>query len=173
MRSHCLTRRTQRVTLLSQIGWWHKMTIREHWGKSQVPHQLLTGPSKMWVTHIGKRKLKTGPRKNNGKKAETTDEPVLGNDESTPSPDERRSPPYQESNLSTSASSDDDDRDDGGYRIEPPQPTIQFTGVKYRQIHLYSSHIIFLISLTHALLFSGESHYTHATQDMGHGAPHS
>jgi hypothetical protein len=138
-----------------------------------VPHQLLTGPSKMWVTHIGKRKLKTGPRKNNGKKAETTDEPVLGNDESTLSPDERRSPPYQESNLSTSASSDDDDGDGGGYRIEPSQPTIQFTGVKYRQIHLYSSHIIFLISLTHALLFSGDSHYTHVTQDMGHGAPHS
>jgi hypothetical protein len=28
-------------------------------------------------------------------------------------------------------------------------------------------------SLTHALLISGESHDTHATQDMDHGAPHS
>jgi hypothetical protein len=39
------------------------------------------------------------------------DEPVLGSDESTLSPDEGRSPPYQESNLSTSASSDDDNGD--------------------------------------------------------------
>jgi hypothetical protein len=75
--------------------------------------------------------------------------------------------------LSTSVSSNDDDGEDGSYRIEPSQPPIQFTGVKYRQIHLYSSHIIFLTSLTHALLFSGESHYTYATQDIDHGAPHS
>jgi hypothetical protein len=101
------------------------------------------------------------------------DEPVLGSDESTLSPDEGRSPPYQESNLSTSTSSDDDNGDGEGYRIEPSQPPIQFTGAKYQQIYLYSSHIIFLTSLTHALLFSGESHYTHATQDTEHGAPHS
>jgi hypothetical protein len=75
--------------------------------------------------------------------------------------------------LSTSASSNDDDGNDRGYQIEPSQSHIQFTGAKYRQIHLYSSHIIFLTSLTHALLFSGESHYTHATQDTDHGAPHS
>jgi hypothetical protein len=85
---------------------------------------------------------------------------VLGSDESTPSPDEGGSPPYQESNLSTPASSDDDDEDDGGYRIEPSQPSIQFIGVKYQQIYLYSVHIIFLSSLTHTLIFSGESHYT-------------
>jgi hypothetical protein len=101
------------------------------------------------------------------------DKVVLGSDDSTPSPDEGRSPSYQESNLSTSASSDDDDGDDGGYRIEPSQPTIQFIGAKYREIYLYSFHIIFLTYLTHALLFSGESHYTHVTQDMDHDGPHS
>jgi hypothetical protein len=98
---------------------------------------------------------------------------LLVSDESTLSPDEGRSPPYQESNLNTSSSSDDDDGDGGGYRIEPSQPPIQFTGKKYRQIYLYSFHIIFLTSLTRALHFSGESHYTHATQDTDHGAPHS
>jgi hypothetical protein len=117
----------------------------------------------MGDTHIGKRKLNAESRKDKGKKAKTTDEPVLGSDESIPSPDEGRSPPYQESNLSTSASSDDNDGDDGGYRIEQSQPPIQFTSVKYRQIYLYSFHNIFLTSLTHALLFSGESHYTYAT----------
>jgi hypothetical protein len=124
-------------------------------------------------THIEKRKLKVGPRKGKGKKAKTTDEAVLESDESTPSPDEGRSPPYQESNLSTSASFDDDDGDGGDYRIEPLQPPIQFTGVKYLQIYLYSFNIIFLTSLTHALLIPVESHYTHAAQDMDHGAPHS
>jgi hypothetical protein len=64
-------------------------------------------------THIGKRKLKARPRKDKGKKAKTTEERVLGSDESTPSSDEGGSPPYQESNLSNSASSDDDDG--GGY----------------------------------------------------------
>jgi hypothetical protein len=34
-------------------------------------------------------------------------------------------------------------------------------------------HIIFLSSLTHALIFSGELHYAHATKDMDHGAPQS
>jgi hypothetical protein len=122
--------------------------------------------------YIGKRKLKARPRKDKGKKANITDEVVLGSDESTPSPDEGRSPPYQESNLSTSAPSDDDDRDGGDYRIEPSQPSIQFTCVKYRQIYLYFFYIIFLTSLTHALLISEESHYTHTTQDTNHGAPH-
>jgi hypothetical protein len=103
---------------------------------------------------------KVKPRKDKGKKVKTTEEGVLGSDESTPSPDKGGSPPYQESNLSTPASSDDDDEDDGGYRIEPSQPPIQFIGVKYQQIYLYSVHIIFLSSLTHALIFSGESHYT-------------
>jgi hypothetical protein len=60
------------------------------------------------------------------------EEGVLRSDESTPSLDEGGSPPYQKSNLSTSASSDDDDGDGGGYRIEPSQPPIQFTGVKYQ-----------------------------------------
>jgi hypothetical protein len=124
-------------------------------------------------THIEKWKLKSGPRKDKGKKAKTMNEAVLGSDESTVSLDEGRSPPYQESNLSTSASSDDDDGDGGDYRIKPSQPPIQFTGAKYQQIYLYYFHIIFLTSLTHALLFSGESHYTHATQDMDHDAPHS
>jgi hypothetical protein len=45
--------------------------------------------------------------------------------------------------------------------------------MKYQQIYLYYFYIIFLISLTHALLISGESHYTNATQNMDHGAPHS
>jgi hypothetical protein len=94
------------------------------------------------VTHIGKRELKAGPRKDKGKKANTTNEPVIGSDESTPSPDEGWSPPYQESNLSTSASFDDDDRDGGGYQIEQSQPPIQFTCVKYQQIHLYSPPLI-------------------------------
>jgi hypothetical protein len=93
-------------------------------------------------------------------------------DESTPSPD-GGSPPYQESNLCSSASSDDNDGDGGGYRIKPSQPPIQFTGVTYQLIYLYSIHIIFFSSLTHALIFSGESHYTHATQDTDHGAPQS
>jgi hypothetical protein len=77
------------------------------------------------------------------------------------------------SNLSSSVSSDEDDGDGGGYRIEPSQPPIQFTGVKYQQLYLYSIHTIFLLALTHALFFSGESQYTHATQDMDHGAPQS
>jgi hypothetical protein len=34
-------------------------------------------------------------------------------------------------------------------------------------------HIIFLSSLTLALHFSLESHWTHTTQDTDHGAPHS
>jgi hypothetical protein len=122
-------------------------------------------------THIGKRKLKTGPRKNKGKKAKTTGEGVLGSDESTPGPDEGGSPPYQEFNLSSSASSNDDDGDSRGYRIEPSQPPIQFTGAKYQQLYLYSIHTIFLSYLTHALIFSGGSHYTHATQDTDHGVP--
>jgi hypothetical protein len=71
--------------------------------------------------------------------------------------------------LSTSASSDDDDEDGGDYRIELSQPPIQFTCVKYQQIYLYSFHIIFLTSLTHALLISGKSHYTHSTQYTNHG----
>jgi hypothetical protein len=54
------------------------------------------------------------PRKDKGKKTKTTNEPVLGSDESTPSLDEGRSPPYQEFNLSTSASFDDEDGDGGG-----------------------------------------------------------
>jgi hypothetical protein len=70
----------------------------------------------------------------------------------------------QESNLSTLASSYDDDRDGGDYRIKPSQP---------RQIYLYSFHIIFLTSLIQTLLFSEESHYTHATQDTDHGVLHS
>jgi hypothetical protein len=87
----------------------------------------ITGASSIvdWVkknmddTHIGKRKLNVGPRKDKGKKTKTTDEAMLGSDESTPSPDEGWSLPYQESNLSTSTSSDDDDGDGGCYRIEP------------------------------------------------------
>jgi hypothetical protein len=124
-------------------------------------------------THIGKRKLKAGPRKDKGKMAKTIDEGVLGSDESTASPDEGGSLPYQETNLSTSASSDDDDRDGGGYRIKPSKPPIQFIGAKYQEIYLYSIYTIFLSSLTHALIFLGESHYTHATQDTDHGAPQS
>jgi hypothetical protein len=124
-------------------------------------------------THIGKRKLKARLRKYKGKKAKTTDEPVLASDESTLTPDEGCSPPYQESNLSTSVSFDDDDGDSGKYQIEPSQPPIQFTDTIIRQIYLYSFHINFLTSLTHALLFSGESHYTHATQNMDHSTPHS
>jgi hypothetical protein len=96
---------------------------------------------------------------------------VLGSDELTPSMDEGGNPPYQESNLSSSASFDDDDGDCGGYQMEPSQSPIQFTGVKYQQIYLYSIHIIFLSSLIHALIFSGESHYIHATQDTDYGAP--
>jgi hypothetical protein len=95
-------------------------------------------------THIWKWELNVGSRKEKGKKAKMTDEEVLQSDESTSSPDEGRSPPYQESNLSTSASFDDDDGDGGDYWIEPSQPLIQFTSVKYRQIYLYSFHIIFL-----------------------------
>jgi hypothetical protein len=106
-------------------------------------------------THIGKRKLKVGPKKDKGKKTKEMDEAVLGSDESTQSLEEGRSPPYAESNFSTSASSDDDDRG-GGYRIEPSQRPIQFTCKKYQQIYLYSFHIIFLTSLTHALHFSGD-----------------
>jgi hypothetical protein len=142
--------------------------------------QIIGTPSIVdWVeqnvgdTHIGKRKLKAGSRKDKRKKAKTTEEGVLESDESTPSPNEGGSPPYQESNLSISTSSDDDDGDGGGSRIEPSQPPIQFTGVKYQQIYLYSIHIIFLSSLTHALSFSGESHYTHVTQDTDHGASQS
>jgi hypothetical protein len=122
-------------------------------------------------THIGKKKLKVGSRKNKGKKAKTMEEGVLGSDESTPSPDEGGSPPYQESNLSSLASSDDNDGDDGGYRIEQSQPPIQFTGAKYQQLYLYSIHTIFLLSLTHTIFFSDESQYTHVTQDTDHGAP--
>jgi hypothetical protein len=83
-------------------------------------------------THIGKRKLKARPRKDKGKKAKTTDEAVLGSDESTLSPYEARSPHYQESNLSTSDSSDDDGGDGGGYHIKQSQPPIHFIGVKYQ-----------------------------------------
>jgi hypothetical protein len=99
------------------------------------------------------------------------EEGVLGSDESIPSLNEGGSLPYQESNLSSSTSSDDDNGDGGGYRIKPSQPPIQFTGAKYQQIYLYSIHIIFLSSLTYALIFLGESHCTHATQDTDHGAP--
>jgi hypothetical protein len=97
---------------------------------------------------------------------------VLGSDESNSSPDEGGSLPYQESNLNNSASYDDDNGDGGGYRIEPSQPPIQFTGAKYQQLYLYSIHTIFLSSLTHAF-FSSESQYTHATQDTDHSAPQS
>jgi hypothetical protein len=124
-------------------------------------------------TRIGKRKLKIGPRKDKGKKAKMMEKGVLRSDESTPSPDEGGSPPYQESNLSTSASSDDDDGDGGGYQIKSSQPPIQFTGAKYQQIYLHSIHIILLSSLTQALIFSGQPHYTHATQDTDHGTPQS
>jgi hypothetical protein len=65
-------------------------------------------------THIRKRKLKVGPRKEKGKKQRVMDKSLLGSDEFTLSPDEGRSPPYQSSNLSTSASSDGDDDDDDG-----------------------------------------------------------
>jgi hypothetical protein len=78
-------------------------------------------------THIGKRKLKVMSRKDKEKKEKVMDEAVFGSDESTSNPNEGWSPPYQESNLSTSTSFDDDDG--GGYRIEPSQPTIQFTGM--------------------------------------------
>jgi hypothetical protein len=117
-------------------------------------------------THIGKRKLKVGPWKEKGKKQKVTNGALLGSAESTPSSDEGRSPPYQESNLSTSASSDDDGADgggSGGYRIAPSQPPIQFIDMKYLQIFIHTLHIIFLISLTLALHFLGESHYTYAT----------
>jgi hypothetical protein len=125
------------------------------------------------VTYIGKRKLKAMLRKDKQKKAKTMDEGVLGSDESTPTPDEGGSLTYQESNLSSLASSDDNDGDGGGYQIEPSQPPIQFTGSKYQQIYSYSIHIIFLSFLTHALIFSGESQYTHVTQDVDHGTPQS
>jgi hypothetical protein len=88
-------------------------------------------------THIGKRKLKVDPRKEKGKKQKVMDEPLLGSDESTLSPDEGCSPPYQSSNLSTSASSDDDDDGggSGGYRIAPSQPPTQFSTYKFNFIH--------------------------------------
>jgi hypothetical protein len=35
------------------------------------------------------------------------------------------------------------------------------------------AHEALLSSLTHELIFSGESQYTHATQDTNHGAPQS
>jgi hypothetical protein len=38
------------------------------------------------VTHIEKRKLKVGPRKDKGKRAKLMDEAVLRSDESTPEP---------------------------------------------------------------------------------------
>jgi hypothetical protein len=69
----------------------------------------------MGDTHIGKRKLKAGTRKDKAKKAKTTEEAVLGSDESTQSSNDGWSPPYQESNLSTSASSADDNGDVGDY----------------------------------------------------------
>jgi hypothetical protein len=129
-------------------------------------------------THIRKRKLNVGPRKEKGKKQRVMDKSLLGSDEFTLSLDEGRNPPYQASNFSTSASSDDNDDigdggGSGGYRITPSQPPIQFVGMKYLQFFIHMLHIIFLISLTLALHFSGESHYTHTTQDTDHGAPHS
>jgi hypothetical protein len=41
------------------------------------------------------------------------------------------------------------------------------------QIFIHMFHIIFIISLTLTLHFTEESHYTHVTQDMDHGVPHS
>jgi hypothetical protein len=89
------TRTLRQITSASSIVKWAKKNVGD--------------------THIGKRKLKVGLRKDKEKKAKMTDEAMLRSDESTPSPDEGRSPPYQESNLSTSASFDDDDRDGGDY----------------------------------------------------------
>jgi hypothetical protein len=89
------TRTLRQITSVSSIVKWAKKNVGD--------------------THIGKRKLKAGLRKDKEKKAKMTDEAMLRSDESTPSPDEGRSPPYQESNLSTSASFDDDDRDGGDY----------------------------------------------------------
>jgi hypothetical protein len=94
-------------------------------------------------THIGKRKLKIGPRKDKGKKAKTMDEAVPGSDESTPSLDEGQSPPYQESNLSTSASSDDDDGDDGCHSLifsSQVRSTDKFTCILFI---LFSLHLFF------------------------------
>jgi hypothetical protein len=145
------------------------LTLRQITGASSI---VDWAEQNVGDTHIGKMKLKAGPRKDKEKKVKVMGEAVLGSDESTSSPDEGRSLPYQESNLSTLASSDDDDGNGGSYQINPLKPPIQFTCVKYRQIYLYSFHIIFLTSLTHALLFSGESHYTHTTQDTDHDAPH-
>jgi hypothetical protein len=96
-------------------------TLRQITGASSIVDRA---EKNLGDTHIGKRKLKAGPRKDKGKKTKTTDEAVLRSDESTLSLNEGRSPPYQESNLSTSASSDDDDGDDGNYQIEPSQPPI-------------------------------------------------
>jgi hypothetical protein len=93
-------------------------TLRQITGASSIVDRA---EKNLGDTHIGKRKLKAGPRKDKGKKIKTTDEAVLRSDESTLSLNEGRSPPYQESNLSTSASSDDDD---GNYQIEPSQPPI-------------------------------------------------
>jgi hypothetical protein len=97
------------------------LTLRQITGASSI---VDWAEQNVGDTHIEKRKLKVDPRKDKGKKAKTTNEPVFGSDEFTPCLDEGRSPPYQESNLSTSASFDDDDGDDDGYRIEPSQPLI-------------------------------------------------
>jgi hypothetical protein len=89
-----------------------RQTLRQFTGTSSI---VDWAKQNMGNTHIGKRKLKAGPRKDKGKKVKTTEEVVLESDESTPSPDEGQSPPYKESNLSTLASSDNDDGDGGDY----------------------------------------------------------
>jgi hypothetical protein len=127
----------------------NRRTLRKITG---IPSIVVWVEQNVGDTHIGKRKLKARPRKDKEKKGKDNGW-VLGSDESTPSPDEGGSPPYQESNFTTSSSFNDDDRDGGGYRIEPSQPPIQFTGANFQQIYLYSIHTIFLSSLTHALIF--------------------
>ncbi|TVU34001.1 hypothetical protein EJB05_15822, partial [Eragrostis curvula] len=112
--------------------------------------QRITGTSSLaeWAdTNVGETHI--GKRKHQAvtaKEKGKKKQKQVRSDESTASEDARRSPTYQESNDSSSKSSSDGATADGGNAsIASPSP-----------IH-----------------FTGETYFTHATQDQDHGAPNS
>jgi len=108
-------------------------------------------------THLGKRKSKVGPAQKQRKKGRRNDEEE---EEEIRSEDTTPEPTGDDYNENNNDDDDDDDTDDGG------SGGGETTGGTSAVGGSSGGH-----SGGRPIRFTGESHFTHATQDEDHGAP--
>ena len=112
-------------------------------------------------THLGKRKTKIPPSRSKGKKQRRGDdeEEILGSEDSTPEPSD---------DTHGGGDDDDDDDDDGNDGGDDNDDDDDGGGGAVGGGGASSSG-----AATGGMRFTGETDFTHATQDRDHGAPSS